>query len=208
VGDEHECLTGAALLSEHVGAFLGERGVTDGEDLVDEHYVGVGLHHDREGEADHHARGVVLELEVLELLEFGELDHAVVAPARLARRESHHDPVHHDVVTCGQIRVEPHAELDERRQAPAAPNVALAAVDPGDALEQCALSAPVATRDPEELAGLDGERDVVERSERLVADPPARMQHSLLESVHPLLWNPERLADATRNDRGQAIVHR
>ena len=75
VGDEHQGLAGAALLAEHVGAFLGEGGVADGEHFVDEHDVGVGFDHDREGEADHHPRGVVLELEVDEFLQLGEVQH-------------------------------------------------------------------------------------------------------------------------------------
>ena len=77
VGDEDERLAGVALLAEDVHALLGEGRVADGEHLVDEHDVGVGLDHDREGEADHHARGVVLELEVDEVRELGELEHGV-----------------------------------------------------------------------------------------------------------------------------------
>ena len=51
---EHECLAGPALLVKHIHALLGEGGVSDGQHLVDEHDVGVGLDHHREGEAHHH----------------------------------------------------------------------------------------------------------------------------------------------------------
>ncbi len=67
VGDQHDRLAGPAPVVEDIHALLGERGVTDGEHLVDQHDVGVGLNHDREGQADHHSRRVVLELQVDEL---------------------------------------------------------------------------------------------------------------------------------------------
>ena len=76
---------------EHVEALLLEGGVADGQHLVDQQDVGVDLDHHREGQAHVHARRVVLELEVHELLELGELDDLVEARARLARREAEHD---------------------------------------------------------------------------------------------------------------------
>ena len=123
VGDEHDRLARVAHRVEDVEALLLERGVADREHLVDQQDVGIDLDRHREREPDMHPRGVVLQLEVLELLELGELDHAVVALARLARRQAHHDPVHDDVVAGRQIQVEADAELDERRQAPRAPDV-------------------------------------------------------------------------------------
>ena len=72
--------------------------------------------HHREGEADLHARGVVLELEVLELAQLGEVEDRVVALARLVGREAQHDAVDDDVVVRGQVGVEADAEFDERRQ--------------------------------------------------------------------------------------------
>ena len=55
------------------------------------------------------------------------------------------------------VRVEPDAELDERRQPAPAPDVALGPVDARQALQQRALAAAVAAGDPEELTGLDRE---------------------------------------------------
>ena len=66
-------------------ALLLERGVADGEHLVDQQHVGVDLDRHREREPHEHPRRVVLELEVGELLELGELDDRVEALARLAR---------------------------------------------------------------------------------------------------------------------------
>ena len=70
---------------ELVEALLLEGGVADGEHLVDQQDVGVDLDHHREGQAHVHPRRVVLELEVDELLELGEVDDRVEALARLAR---------------------------------------------------------------------------------------------------------------------------
>ena len=94
--------------------FCAEGGVADGEHLVDQHDVGVGLDHDREGEPDQHPGRVVLELEVDELLELGELEHGVEPAARLAQREAHQHAVEHAVLARGELGVEAHAELDER----------------------------------------------------------------------------------------------
>ena len=146
-----------------------------------------------------HARGVVLELELLELAQLGEVDHGVVAGARLARGEPHHDPVEHDVVARGEVGVEADAQLDEGRQAPVHPDpAAVDAVDPGQALQQRALAAAVAPGDPEELALAHVEGDVVERLEGLVAGAAQRVERALLERVRALLRHTEGLADRAR----------
>ena len=85
VGDEHDRAPFVAHLVEDVEALLLEGGVADREHLVDEQDVGVDLDRDREGEAHVHPRGVVLELQLLELAQFGEVDDGVVARACLAR---------------------------------------------------------------------------------------------------------------------------
>ena len=68
-------------------ALLLERGVADGEHLVDQQHVGLDLDRGREREPDVHARGVVLELEVLELLELGELEDRADSAAAASLRE-------------------------------------------------------------------------------------------------------------------------
>ena len=70
---------------ERVVALLLERGVPDGEDLVDQQDVGLDVDHHGERKPHLHPRRVVLELEVLEVLELGELDDGVVSLARLRR---------------------------------------------------------------------------------------------------------------------------
>ena len=106
VGYEHDRASAVAHLVEDVKALLLEGGVADGQDLVDEQNLGVDLDRDGEGEPDVHAGGVVLELELLELAQLGEVDHGVIAGAGLARGEAHHDPVEDHVVARGQVWVE------------------------------------------------------------------------------------------------------
>ena len=180
--------------SEHVGAFLGEGGVADGEDFVDEHHVGVGFDHDREREADHHSRGVVLQFEVDEFPQLGEVQHGVQASPGFAASEAHHDAVELDVLAGGQLGVEADAELDERRQPAGHPDPpGVGAVDAGQHFEQRALARPVTTDDPEELALVHLEVDSAQRLELAIADLPQGMRHPLLERVNPLVGDPEGL---------------
>ena len=83
VRDEHERLARAAASVEDVHAALAERGIADRQHLVDEHDVGVRLDHHGEREPDHHPRRVVLELEVGELAQLGEVEDRVEPPRRL-----------------------------------------------------------------------------------------------------------------------------
>ena len=140
--------------------FWANDGVADRQHLVDEHDVGVGLDHHREREPDHHPRRVVLELEVGEVAQLGEVEHGVEPAPRLAPRQAHHHAVEHDVLARRQLRVEPDAELDERGEpARHADPAAVGAVDAGQDLQQRALAGAVAADDPEELALADVERD-------------------------------------------------
>ena len=84
MGDQDDRLAGLRFSWNTSMHFCCERGVSDRQHLVDEHDVGVRLHHDRERESDHHPRGVVLELEIDEFAQFGELDHRVEPLPRLA----------------------------------------------------------------------------------------------------------------------------
>ena len=84
VGDQDHRAVGAHLV-EDVAALLLEGGVADREHLVDQQDVGVGLDHHRERQPHEHPRGVVLQLQLGELLELGELDHRVEPRLGLAR---------------------------------------------------------------------------------------------------------------------------
>ena len=188
VRHEHDRPPRVAQPVELVEALLLERRVADGEHLVDQQHVGVDLDHHREREPDVHPRRVVLELHRLGVAQLGEVDHLLVALARLHRREAEHDPVEDHVVARREVRVEADAELDERRHPAVDPDLAARRlVDAGDQLEQRALARAVAPDDAEELALLDREGDVADRVEAVERAPAERVQRTLLERVHLLV---------------------
>ncbi len=84
MGDEHDRPAFALEPEELLEALLLEGGVADREHLVDQQDLGVDLDRGREREAHEHPRGVVLELQVDELLQLGERDHLVEARPCLA----------------------------------------------------------------------------------------------------------------------------
>jgi hypothetical protein len=77
VGDEQHRPPCAAQSRELVEALLLERGVADREHLVDEEDLGIDLDSSSERETDVHTGGVVLELEIDELLELGEREDVI-----------------------------------------------------------------------------------------------------------------------------------
>jgi hypothetical protein len=139
---------------ELVETLLLERRVANREHLVDQEDIGIDLDHHREREPHVHAGGVVLQLQLRELLELREFDDPVHALPRLARRQAQHQRVQDHVVARRQVRVEADPQLDERGYTPVDVDPAgVRAVDAGKALEQRALPGAVAAHDSEELAG-------------------------------------------------------
>ena len=125
MADEDDRSSLALEAPEGVEAFLLEARVADCENLVDEIDVGVSL--DRRGEPEPHLHpgGVVLELQVDELLELGELDdrgEALAEPRRARGRAS--DGVDDDVVERRKLGLKPtpssmngETRPDDRRRA-------------------------------------------------------------------------------------------
>jgi hypothetical protein len=201
MGDEEDRLALVLEALEHVEALLLERGVAHREHLVDQQHVGVHLAHHAEREPHLHARGVVLQLEVHELLELREGDDGVEAAQRLLGREPEHDAVDEHVVAGREIRVEADAELDERGQPPAhADRAAVDPVDAREALQQRALARAVAAHDAEELALADGEGDVVQRLQPVGRRAAQRVQGALLERRDLLVGKAELLRHALHAD--------
>ncbi len=202
VRDEQDRAALRARLAQRVEALALERAVAHGEHLVDQQQVGVHVDHDREGQAHLHARRVVLELQLGEALELGELDDRVVALARLRGREPEHHRVDEHVVARGEVGVEADAQLDEGRDPAAGPDLArVGPVDAGHALHERGLAAAVAADDPEELARADVDRHGAQRVERLLRAGAERMQRTLLERVHLLVGKAEGLGDVPDRQR-------
>ena len=207
VGHEDDRAVGPHLV-EDVAALLLEGGVADREHLVDQHDVGVRLDHHGEGQPHEHPRGVVLELQLGELLELGELDHRGDPVLRLLAREAHHHPVEDHVLARGQVDVEAHPELDERRHPASHPDrPGVRAVDAGEDLQQRALTGPVAPDDAEELPLVDVEGDAAQRHQLARRPGRERVEDPLLDRVDPLERDLERLCEVANLDHNRARAH-
>ena len=93
MGDEHHGAALPLVAVEDVEAFLLERRVTDGEHLVHQQDLGVGLDGEGEGEPHLHSRREVLEPVVDELLQAGEADDLVEQAAQLGRLKPRMEPL-------------------------------------------------------------------------------------------------------------------
>ena len=116
VGDEHDRPSLGLELLDPAQALGLEQLVADGEHLVDEQHVGVEVDGHGEPEAHVHARRVVLDRLVDELLQLGEGDDLVEAAVDLLARHAVERGVDVDVLAAGQLGVEAGAELEQRRQ--------------------------------------------------------------------------------------------
>ena len=128
-----------------------------------------------------HSRRVVLELQVGEILELGELD-----DRGKRRRASAGDRPSRVALTMtlsrgGKLGMESDPELDERRDATHhgdAPTIRR--VDTGQALEKSALPGTVRPDDAEELAPPHLERDISQRVESANPGRSSWGEHELL----------------------------
>ena len=130
--------------------------VTDGEHLVDEQDVGIGVHGDREGETDVHAGRVELDLGVDEVADAGELEDVVEVRLGLVAAESEHRCVEEDVLPAREVGVEARTEFEQGRDAPAAATAPGRGLDdPADDLQQRALAGAVVTDEADRRACAD-----------------------------------------------------
>ena len=193
VRDENHRLAWIVLhLLEEVIAFLLEGLVTDRKHLVQYEDVALGLDRHGERETHLHAAGVVLELLVHEVGQFGEFNDIVIHRVDLLTRETEQRAIQIHVLAAGQFRVETDAELDEGDQCAANGDIAFFRdVDAGDDLEQRRLAGAVSADDAEEIALAHIEGDVA--------------QHLLLAVAFDALGPvEERLLQAARLFGGQA----
>ena len=168
-------------LREEVVALALERLVAHGEHLVEHEDVALRLDGDGEGETHLHAGGIVLELLVHEVLKFRELDDVVVHRVDLLAGEAEQRAVQVHVLAAGELRIEAHAQFDERHQFALDGHAALFGhVDLRDDLQQRGLAGTVASDDAEEVALTHLEADVLEHmllGESLDALRPVEERH-------------------------------
>ncbi len=89
-----------------------ERGVTHGEDLVDEEHVRLEERRDPEPEPHLHPHRVELHEAIDGMLEAGELDDLVEAARGVLAPQTHQRRGHVDVLSAAQLRRDSGANLD------------------------------------------------------------------------------------------------
>jgi hypothetical protein len=121
---------------------------------------------DREGEAQILAGRVALDGRLEHVLDAGEFDDVVEAPADLGALQSQDSPVQEYVLAPVQLRMEPRSDLEQRTDAAAHPRHAAGRDgDPREHLQQRRLPGAVASDQPDHLALVDGEAHVAKRPE-------------------------------------------
>ncbi|MBG9885124.1 hypothetical protein ABE10_00695, partial [Bacillus toyonensis] len=128
--------------------------------------VHLGVDGHREGEAQEHPGGVVLDLGVDELLDLAELHDRVEALLDLLLRHAEDRRVQEDVLAPGEVGVEAGAHLDEAGHASSREHAALVGTqDAGDELEHRRLARAVVAEERDRLAFADLEGHAVESLE-------------------------------------------
>jgi hypothetical protein len=141
-----------------------ERLVADGKDLVEEKDVGVEEGRDREAEAHRHPGRVRPDRPVDRVLELGEGDDLVEAPADVRAAEALDRAVQEHVLAACEVRVEACAELEQGADPACRTHRARARLDdPGDQAQQRRLARSVASDETDGLSLRHVERDVAER---------------------------------------------
>src|SRR5699024_7646831 len=106
VGDHDHGAPGLLQLPDALEALALERLVADREDLVDQEDVRLGVHSDGEGQAQEHARAVVLHVRVDELLDLAEGNDLVEPRVDLLTGHAQDRAVEVDVLAAREIGVE------------------------------------------------------------------------------------------------------
>ena len=162
VGDEDQRRARGDLPGDLGFALALEGLVADREHLVDQEDVGVHRDRDREAEPHVHARRVGLDGAVHEVLEPGEGDDLVEPGADLGAGEAQQHAVDVDVLAPGHLRVEAGTQLQQGGDAAVGLDLAAGRRQhAGDDLQQGALAAAVQADDPQRLAAVQFEVDVV-----------------------------------------------
>src|SRR5699024_960550 len=107
VADEEDRPALLAELLHAPDAFVGECIITDGECLVDDEHIRIGVDGDGEAEAGLHAARIILDRPVHEILELAEFDDIPILLVDLPLAHAVHQALHADVLFPRQLHVEP-----------------------------------------------------------------------------------------------------
>ena len=165
------------------------------QSLVHQQQVRVDVNGGGERQADKHAARVRLHGLIDEVADLGKRLDGWDAGANLLGRESHDGPLHHDVLAAGELRVEPRAQLEERRHPALHGDPAVSRLDDaGDHLQERALAGTVHADDPQRGALPDLNGDVPESPEVTVIRAPSPPE-GFEEAMAGVCVDPVRLGD-------------
>ena len=170
-------IDGAAILGDAVDvalALLAKGGVADREHFVEDQDVRLQERGDREGEAHIHAAGVALDRRVDEALDAGEIDDVVKLGADVGLAETEQGARHEHILAPGHIGVKAGADFEQGAHLATKKGSTRGRIgDAGENLQERALARPVATDQPDQLASLDLEVDILQRPEVILLIVPA-----------------------------------
>lgn len=177
VGNDQQGGAGLAETADALEALVLEIGIADRQGLVDDQDVRPPGSRHAERQAHLHAAGVGAHRLLDGLADFGEgLD---IRHQRLDFLDLHAQqlPGHEDVLPAGEVRVEAHAQLEQRGDPAGHADLAAGRLGgAGDHLQQGALAGAVDPDDADRFARLDGELDLAQDPVQVVARRAERHQ--------------------------------
>ncbi len=158
VGNDQQRGAGVAVFADALEALVDEVGVAHRQRFVDDQQVRPHRGGDAEGHAHLHAAGIGAHRLVEVLTDLGEALDVGHQPRDRGLVVAHQAGGVEGVLAAGQVRVEAHAQLEDRRDPAARSHAALGrARGAGDQLQQRALAGAVLADDAHALAGVDAE---------------------------------------------------
>jgi hypothetical protein len=156
------------------------------------------------------AGGVALDGRLEHLLDAGEFDDVVEAPADVGTLQAEDDTVQEDVLAPVELRMEPRSDLEQHADATAHPRHALRRHrDPREHLEERRLASAVAADQSDHLALVYGEAHVAKRPEvalRQAAVTPEHGGERLAERQVVVATEPVTLAQIVDFDRAHGQI--
>src|SRR5690242_1949554 len=98
-------------------ALLGKTHIAHAERLVDDQCVGIDMRNNCECQTHIHAAGIGFYRLINELTDVGKINDRLIAFLQLSFRDAVKQPAEIDVLPTRELRVEPRAQLEQRRDA-------------------------------------------------------------------------------------------
>src|SRR5699024_3164149 len=163
VADEEDRPALLAELLHAPDAFVGECIITDGECLVDDEHIRIGVDGDGEAEAGLHAARIILDRPVHEILELAEFDDIPILLVDLPLAHAVHQALHADVLFPRQLHVGPGGNRDERRLPVHFDAAGRRFRHPAEQVRQCRFPGAVESDDADGIPWLHIEGDILQR---------------------------------------------